>query len=106
MGISSQFRVLGGSLGVAVCANILNNHPCHLTDQVAEFVDSVHVQGPKGAASLCPGSSVNSAGTAGGGTGGPLAASFGQQMQVVLGLSAAGLVSTLLMVEKRPRFQH
>ena len=26
MGISNQFRVLGGSIGVAICANILNNH--------------------------------------------------------------------------------
>jgi hypothetical protein len=99
MGISNQFRVLGGSLGVAVCANILNNH---LTDRLAEFVDPVHVKALLASAqavALIPPELREV-------VRGAFAASFIQQMQVVLGLSAAGLVSTLLMVEKRPRFQH
>jgi hypothetical protein len=34
------------------------------------------------------------------------AATFVKQMQIILGLSCAGLLASLLMIEKRPRYQH
>ncbi|KAF2865599.1 major facilitator superfamily transporter [Massariosphaeria phaeospora] len=99
MGISNQFRVLGGSLGVAICANILNNH---LTDRLEGIVDPMHLKALLASAqtlALIPPELRGIVREA-------FAASFVQQMQIILGLSAAGLLVTLLMVEKRPRFQH
>ena len=99
MGISNQFRVLGGSIGVAICANILNNH---ITDQLDGILDPVQMKGLLASAqalALIPPELREVVREA-------FAASFIQQMQVILGLSSAGFLATLLMVEKRPRFQH
>jgi hypothetical protein len=35
MGISNEFRVLGGSIGLAICANILNNN---LTNRLQDLL--------------------------------------------------------------------
>jgi hypothetical protein len=99
MGISNQFRVLGGSIGVAICANILNNH---IRDRLEGLLDPRHMKALLASAqtmALIPPELREIVREA-------FAASFVQQMQIILGLSAVGLLVTLLMVEKRPRFQH
>jgi hypothetical protein len=99
MGISNQFRVLGGSIGVAICANILNNH---ITDRLHGILDPLQIKALLAsvqALELIPSEQREVVREA-------FTASFIQQMQIILGLSGAGLLLTLLMVERRPRFQH
>lgn len=98
MGMSNQFRVLGGSIGVAVCANILNNQ---LTSRLEGVLDPLHLKALLGSAqtmALIPPELRGVVRES-------FAMSFVRQMQVILGLSAAGFIATLLMVEKRPRYQ-
>lgn len=99
MGISNQFRVLGGSIGVAIAANILNND---LVSKLRGVLSQEQLKGLLASAqalSLIPPALQGSVQDS-------FAESFVQQMQVVLGLCCAGLLATLLMVEKRPRYQH
>ncbi|KAF2446031.1 major facilitator superfamily transporter [Karstenula rhodostoma CBS 690.94] len=99
MGTSNQFRVLGGSIGVAICANILNDHLANRLrgllspDQIRALLASAQTL-----AFISPDLRQAVRDT--------FAESFVMQMQVILGLSCAGLLATLLMIERQPRYQH
>ncbi|KAF2177889.1 major facilitator superfamily transporter [Zopfia rhizophila CBS 207.26] len=84
MGASNQFRVLGGSIGVSICANILNNR---ITDRLAGILLSSQIKALLGSAqtvALLPPVVREEVREV-------FATSFTQQMQAILGLSGAGL---------------
>jgi hypothetical protein len=79
MGLNNHFRVLGGCIGVAICANILNGR---ITERLTGLIPPDMMNALLGSAHaislLSPGlqDDVRAA----------FAASFSQQMQAVLGL--------------------
>jgi len=99
MGISNQFRVLGGSVGVAICANILNND---LAEKLRGLLSPDQVKALLASAQTLASVPSELQTT----VRETFAASFVEQMHAVLGLGCAGLLATLLMVERRPRYQH
>ena len=98
MGSVAQFRVLGASVILAICTNVLNNRvtselaPSLSQTQLAELLQSA-----ESIKSLPP----------------PLqqlvrevyAKGFREQLQVMTAFSAAAILATLMMSEKRPRRQ-
>ncbi|KAF2183643.1 drug resistance transporter EmrB/QacA subfamily [Zopfia rhizophila CBS 207.26] len=98
IGTTNQFRNLGGSIGISICANILNNS---LSGKVKGLLTPEQFGALKGSAEaiklISPSvqEQVREA----------FAKSFTRQMYAVTSLAAAGLLFTLIMVERRPRFQ-
>lgn len=98
MGAVGQFRALGGSVGLAVCAVALNNHFMHelstelVPGQLAALARSVDT------VKLFPPSlhePIRHAYSGG----------FREQMQAMAAFSGAAVLASLLAVEKKPRRQ-
>ncbi|KAH8724201.1 major facilitator superfamily transporter [Phaeosphaeriaceae sp. PMI808] len=98
MGTTNQMRNLGGSIGISICANLLSDT---LSNRVAKLLSPVQFQSLLGSAEsihLIPKEAQDEVRDA-------FARSFQRQMYAVTGLGAAGLLCTLIMVERKPRFQ-
>ncbi|KAF2004138.1 major facilitator superfamily transporter [Amniculicola lignicola CBS 123094] len=97
MGTINQMRALGMSIGVSICANILSKT---LSSAVADQLLPNQFRAVLGSAeainSISPElqNQVRHA----------FAVGFTRQMQAICGLAGAGLLSTLIMIEKKPRF--
>ena len=98
MGAVAQFRMLGGSIGLAACTNIVNNHLASATSGVLSSAQlaSLH-ETASVIATLDPSAQqlVKQA----------YAVGFNQQMQTMVAFSAAAVLAALLLVEKQPRRQ-
>lgn len=98
MGAVGQFRALGGSVGLAVCAIALNNHFTHelstevTPNQLAALARSADM------VALIPASlhePIRHAYSGG----------FREQMQAMAAFSGAAVLASLLAIEKKPRRQ-
>ncbi|KAF2106986.1 putative MFS multidrug transporter [Lophiotrema nucula] len=98
IGTTNQMRGLGSSIGVSVCANILSRT---LTSKLSGELSSTQMKGLLGSAEaikMIPAELQEQVRQA-------FAESFTRQMQALCGLAGAGLLATLIMVERRPRYQ-
>lgn len=94
MGALAQFRILGGSVGLAVCTNVLNTKI-----KSASFLSPQQLNGileSAQAIKTLPPSSQEALRSI-------YAAGFNEEMQLLTGFSGAAVVATLLMWERKPR---
>ena len=95
MGALAQFRVLGGSVGLAVCTNVLNDKiksaSIFLSPQqlngLLESAQAIETLPPSFQEALRR----------------IYAAGYNEEMQVLTGFSGAAVVATLIMWERKPR---
>ena len=94
MGALAQFRVLGGSVGLAVCTNVLNNKIKTASFLTPDQLDSV-LESAQAIKTLPP--NVQE----------PLrrlyAVGYNEEMQVLTSFGGAAILATLLMWEWKPR---
>jgi len=98
MGTTNQMRNLGGSIGIAIGANILSST---LSSHTAELLSPAQFKSLLGSAEAInsiPKEAQEPVRDA-------FARAFVRQMQAITGLGAAGLLCALLLVEQKPRFQ-
>ena len=96
MGAIAQFRTLGGTLGISICTNLLNNHlKSGLNDiltkaQVTSLLESAHniITIPPEQRGLVEN---------------VYAEGYRSQVQALTAFSAAALLATFLMLERKPR---
>lgn len=92
----TQIRVLGGTIGLAVCSALLNNY---LAEQTSKFLTPEQIAeiilAPRNIASLP--TEVQSR------TRSTFAEGYSQQMRVMLYFSIASVVSLILLTERHPR---
>lgn len=94
MGALAQFRILGGSIGLAVCINVLNNKI-----KTASFLSPDQLNGILESAQVIetlPPSFQEALRRI-------YAAGYNEEMQVLTAFSGAAVVTTLLMWESKPR---
>ncbi|KAF2730605.1 major facilitator superfamily transporter [Polyplosphaeria fusca] len=99
IGLTYQTRSLGESIGVSACANILSHT---LTDSLQGRLTPQQISvllGDAGMVKSIPTGLQEAVRR-------DFAHSFTRQMQALCGLAGAGLLATLTMVERRPRYQH
>jgi hypothetical protein len=92
-------RGLGSSIGVSACANILSRT---LADSLQGRLSAQQMNGLLGSAEVIKSIPAELQET----VRWAFAHSFVRQMQALCGLAGAGLLATLIMVERQPRFQH
>jgi hypothetical protein len=96
MGAVTQIRVLGGTIGLAVCSALLITH---IKSEAAKFLTPEELArlltSTESIASLSPKKQFETRTT--------LAEGYSKQMRVMLYFSLASLLSISLLLEKRPR---
>ncbi|KAF2181151.1 hypothetical protein K469DRAFT_692381 [Zopfia rhizophila CBS 207.26] len=98
MGTTNQMRNLGGSIGISICANLLSST---LSNQLNDRLSPTQFHALLGSAEaidVIPRELQDQVREA-------FSRSFTRQMQAITGLGVAGLLFTLIMIERRPRFQ-
>lgn len=96
MGSVTQIRVLGGTIGLAICSTLLNNH---ITAETSKFLTPSQVGGllqSFQSINLLPPVFQNEVRNVYG-------AAYGEQMRVMLYFSIVALASLGLLAERRPR---
>ncbi|KAK0636738.1 major facilitator superfamily transporter [Bombardia bombarda] len=96
MGSVTQIRVLGGTIGLAICSALLNNH---ITTEVSKILTPVEVQALlrsfHSIKLLAPETQLEVRRV--------YAAGYNEQMRVMLYFSIVSLLAILLLVERNPR---
>ncbi|KAM7213961.1 Major facilitator superfamily domain containing protein [Rhypophila decipiens] len=96
MGSVTQIRVLGGTIGLAICSTLLNNQ---ITAETSRFLTPSQVgallQSFQSIEHLPPGVQNEVRNVYG--------AAYGEQMRVMLYFSVVAMVSLVLLAERRPR---
>lgn len=98
MGAIGQFRALGGSIGLSICTNLLNNHvssvlsPILSADELSALLSSTEA-----VAGISPRlqDKVKEA----------FASGYNLQWLAMIAFSGGAVLASLMMVEKKPRWQ-
>jgi len=98
MGAIGQFRVLGGSISLSVCTNILNNHLSVALSPILSAKQLSALLSSAAAIVDIPSSLQDRVREA-------YADGYQKQMQAITAFSAAAILVTFLMFERKPRWQ-
>ena len=95
IGALTQFRILGGSIGLAVCTNILNNKIRSASGILSPQQVQGLLQSAQAINTLTPDLQVAVRQL--------FANGYNEEMQVLIAFSGAALLATLMMWERQPR---
>ncbi|KAL6717427.1 hypothetical protein ACLMJK_005342 [Lecanora helva] len=95
MGALAQFRILGGSLGLAVCTNVLNNKIKSISSSLTARQLNDLLRAAQSIKTLPPNIRETVRQT--------YARGYNEEMQALIAFAGAAILSTFLMSERKPR---